>query len=144
MARPIPDQGADTKPCDSLALHHPDQLSVEIQLLFPLRLLIHHRVGTGELVVPKDHAIVSKLLGVDLPRDQAVVDLNKDPFFIGPVLGLGPLSDDMESRAQHLPQRVRHIDLDVLVMLLPQPTDAGRGQKLSHRVVTRTLFVVVF
>ena len=103
MTRPIPDQGADTKSCDRVAFNHPDKLGIEVELLFPLRLLVHHRVGTGELVVPEDDALVCELLGIDLPRDQAIIDLYKDPFLVGPVLGCSPLCDDMKGRSQHLP-----------------------------------------
>ena len=66
MPGEVPDQGTDLKPGNLLPFDLMDEPCIDIQLLFPLSLVLHHCPRRGELVVHNLHSLGSFFLEIDL------------------------------------------------------------------------------
>lgn len=144
MPAPIPDQGTDAKANHGLALDAFDQPLVDVELLDPFLLLVHHCPRRGELVVRDDDPFRGFFLKVDGPGDGDAIHFCKQPLLCDVVFGLAALHDNVEGGAKKLPHHLRNVLLHLCVVLLTQPTNPGRAQKLGNAVVRLPFAVILF
>lgn len=64
---PVPQKRQDLKFVHLLPLNFLNQVTVDVQLSFPICLTVHHRPDTGELVICNHHPLGGVLLKINLP-----------------------------------------------------------------------------
>ena len=101
VAIEVPDEGTDPQAHNRLVLNRLDQPLVQIELLLPLNLCVHHCPCRCELVVDEDNATFHLFLNVDGPTDLDAINLFKQPLFSDVAGSLPTLHDHMKGRTQH-------------------------------------------
>ena len=142
VAVEVPDQAADLQARNGLALDLLDQPLVNVELLLPLNLLVHHCPCRCELVIDDDDAAVNLLLNVNGSTDLDPINFNEQALFSDVAGSLPPLHNHMKGRTQHGPQLIRHIRFHLCIVLFAQTAYAWRRQKLSDAVLCIALAVV--
>ena len=126
MAVEVADQGADFQAFDGHAFLTLDQPLVNVQLLFPLDLVVHHSPSRCELVIGDHHAIAGLLLQVDCPRDDHIIHLGVNALLRRPAIGLTTLHHHMQGRTQKRPKHLGHILRHLIIVTVFQTPHSGR------------------
>ena len=91
-AVPVTDDGYDLQSLDGLA-GHAKQPSVEVQLVVPVGLLIHHRPCACDFIVADDDPIFVDFLQVDGTRDLPAIELHEYTLLYDVVVVFAVLQD---------------------------------------------------
>ena len=100
MTAKVPDQSTNLQATDLLAFDLLNKPLVQIELLLPLNLVVHHRPGRGELVVMDGDALRRLLLQINRSTNRDAIHLNEQSLLFGPALCLSSLHHHMESGAK--------------------------------------------
>ena len=131
----VPNEGADLKLDDLLALDSFNEPLVDVQLLLPFNLLLHEGPGAGELVIGDDNPLWGFLLQVDGPADGHAVHVHKQAFFIDVLVVDCVFHVDMDALANELPAQVSHICFDHIIVLFSQPSHSGWTHQLCDAIL---------